>query len=213
MKTRIVVSPRSLRWQLRREDRDVRARRRLAQRCDDAVAGHGCRLKRKKHRPTRWRVAEPPDLLHCAFRGRAEPCRGADYGCQRPAADAEHAQIVLGEIDFVSAVERTLSPKRIADFPDRPTGESAFTAVADAPVGKRRLFDEATFREQPVENRTEERRGKLAGQDCIVASLTQPRQEPQNRLGHSSVRSVRSASSPAPHAVYGGTARRPGAVA
>ena len=32
------------------------------------------------------------------------------------------------------------------------------------------------------------RRGKLAGQDCVVASLTQPRQRPQNRIGQSRFR-------------------------
>lgn len=85
-----VTAPHYL-WAILSADRDVRAQRHLVQRCDDAVAGQGRRLQRKKHRPTRWRIAEPPDLLRGELRGCAEPCRGADHGCQRPVADAEYS--------------------------------------------------------------------------------------------------------------------------
>lgn len=77
---------------------------------------------------------------------------------ERVTADTEHAQIVLGKIDILSAIERTLSPKSIALVPDRPKWQPAFTGIADLPIGEWRLLDEDTFRQQPVKDRAKERR-------------------------------------------------------
>lgn len=93
-------------------------------------------------------------------------------------------QIVIAENEVAAPVRRANRDMSSVDLMDGPRVETAIAGGAHIPFRRWRLLDQDAMIEQPLEITPGMRRSLSAPKDCGIARLTQPQQQPGQRLGH-----------------------------
>jgi hypothetical protein len=125
-----------------------------------------------------------PDTRRDRRRLASEPGRHGDFADQRGTMNAKAPQIVIAENDVAAPVRRANRDMSSVNLLDRPRVETAIARGAHIPFRCRRLLDQDATIEQPLEIAPGMRRSLSVPKDCGIARLTQPQQQPGQRLGH-----------------------------
>ncbi len=102
--------------------------------------------------------------------------------------DAKALQIVIAENHVVAPIGRANHYLSSVDVLDGPRAQTAFTSWTYIPFRCRRLLDKHATVKQPIKRPPGMWRRLTAPQNCGFARLTQPQQQPGQRLGHREVR-------------------------